>query len=172
MIRQFSISDNDAHWRELFALVEQYPAEETVVLSSPGGPRIASSFRHLGYYLPDYHVLALGYDQNGVFSHLFTSHDGNNDYSIERFAAGRPMIALDEHVRYLVVADADVANRLGEHLDAEYRVLDSGAVVSIVELPVGSNLVMTRPDEDDPPKIIAVPRPSIPASLRVAALSN
>lgn len=169
LVRQYAIPENDAHWRDLTEFVARYPAESTVVLSAPGGPRVPSSFRHLSYYLPQYRVLALGYDQNEDFRHLFSSHGGDSDYSLDRLHEGRPLIPFDAQIRHVLVTEPGVAARLDETLPRHDVQLPSGASVTVVNLEEVGGLMLTAPGKDDPVAITALSPGPPPELLRVRA---
>ena len=81
--RQYALRRNDDYWQALTDFVRHQDERSTALLARVGGP-LDGTFRHLGYYLPEYRVYGLGQDQRDTFGHLSTSHGGISDYSVER----------------------------------------------------------------------------------------
>jgi hypothetical protein len=79
----WDIRDQDAFWRRLPEVAGQLGAANTVVLT---GTQSAESFRHAEYYLPDFHVMAVGLDRSGTLGVAFRAYRGAHDYA--RFMAG------------------------------------------------------------------------------------
>jgi hypothetical protein len=102
-----TVRENDTYWRAVVGEVRLFPDDSTVVLTGTGA---AESFRHATYYLPEYHVAAIGPDRTGDLGVAFQGYEGAHDY--DRFMAGDPAartLALPAGTHRLVILDASVA---------------------------------------------------------------
>ena len=79
----WAIRDQDAFWQELPVVAGRLGASQTVVLT---GTQSDESFRHAEYYLPGFHVMAVGLDRSGTLGVAFRAYRGAHDY--DRFMAG------------------------------------------------------------------------------------
>lgn len=131
-IQQVSLPRNDAHWESVLEWVERHPSEESAVLAEP---RDGGSFRHLSFYLPDYLVFGLGTDKTGTFGHLFTTAEGESDYSVERLGEARTSLTFPDGIDTLLIPDPRLQERLDGVLDLRYETLDNGAVVATADVP-------------------------------------
>ena len=103
------VRDNDRFWEEVPAFVGRYSAEDAIVLAeaSPWG-----SFRHAGYYLPEYRVYGLGDDRHGRFGWLFSAYRGSSDYSMEGFGRARRSLPRPYDARVAIILDPKIARSL------------------------------------------------------------
>jgi hypothetical protein len=148
-MRQYSIPENDRYWRDVIEYIEGYDPDEVVVLTSIGGPLISGSFRHLGYYLPEYPVHGVGWDLDDRFGHLFESRNGESTYSMRNLQRSRQWLDLREGVHWIVIPDGDLASQLDRSL-SRYRVkMESGAVITVVPIREHATLVFESMDEDE-----------------------
>lgn len=132
-IRQYNINASDQHWRDIVHLVQDYDPQHTAVLTTIGGPRVSGSFRHLSYLTPEYTVYGLGHDiEYGTFGPLFIAQNGISTYSIDQMANASPVLPLNPAVRYLVIPDADIIDRIHPSSMNNTHVLPDGTEVLIV----------------------------------------
>jgi hypothetical protein len=102
-----TVREDDRYWRAVVGDVLLFPSGSTAVLTGTGA---AESFRHATYYLPEYHVAAIGPDRAGELGVAFQGYEGAHDY--DRFMAGdpaAPALALPTGTRRLIILDASVA---------------------------------------------------------------
>ena len=106
------VRDNDRFWSEIPAFVGRFSPEDAVVLAeaTPSG-----SFRHAGYYLPNYRVYGLGRDRRGRFGWLFTAYGGASDYSVEGLARARRTLPRPYDARWAIILDPQLARSLVQH---------------------------------------------------------
>jgi hypothetical protein len=100
------VRDNDRFWAEVPPFVGHFSPEEAIVLAeaSPWG-----SFRHAGYYLPNYRVYGLGHDRRGRFGWLFKAYGGATDYSVEGLARARRVLPRPYDARVAIILDPQIA---------------------------------------------------------------
>ncbi|MFW6182738.1 MAG: glycosyltransferase family 39 protein [Chloroflexota bacterium] len=158
---QFSLRRNDARWSELIALVEQYDNETTALLTSPAGT--VGSFRHLAYYLPEYRVYAIGEDRRQIFGHLFTSHDRNNNYSVDKLKFSHVTLRLPERVERLIIPDPMIYKHLDDDISS-YTVLQKNGRVVVASISPGTTLNFINPAGLDM-RIPALCPPVVPAGF-------
>jgi hypothetical protein len=121
------VRDNDRFWREVPRFVERYAPEDLIVLAeaSPWG-----SFRHAGYYLPNYRVYGIGNDRHGHFGYLYESYRGSTDYSLEGRA--RRSLPRPHDARFAIVLDPKIARTL----------VQQEALVQVIATPYRSFYVL------------------------------
>ncbi|MEZ4523336.1 MAG: glycosyltransferase family 39 protein [Thermomicrobiales bacterium] len=143
-VRQFDLEASDAHWREVTATIRNYPPDSTVVLTTIGGPRVSGSFRHLGYLMPDYHIYGLGRGlENGVFGSLFHTYERHSNYEIGAMEQVQERIDLPLDARYIVIPDAEIAERMELALDEETAWTDSRGDLTVIVVEPGSSVVFS-----------------------------
>lgn len=147
-VRQFDIPANDAHWQALTEKVRDYPARNTAVLTTIGGPRVSGSFRHLSYLLPEYRVYGLGNDLNtGQFGPLFYAHDQSSNYSIPGMRESAPVLLLPPETRYVLIPDDEITGRI-KGLKTKFTVeLSDGSSVVVAAVAPGTALVFADEGE-------------------------
>ncbi len=103
------VRDNDRFWQEIPPFVGRFSPEDAIVIAeaSPWG-----SFRHAGYYLPEYRVYGLGRDRQGRFGWLFTAYGGATDYSVEGLARARRVLPRPYDARFAIILDPQLAQTL------------------------------------------------------------
>jgi hypothetical protein len=143
-MRQYDIRTSNAYWDDVVTTMKLLPAESTAVLATIGGPRIHGGYRHLSYYLPEYDVYGLGYDRRGFFGHLFTTRNGETNYSVFRLAAAHPILIFSDEIRYIVTSDREIIERLPESLSTVE--FNDGKIV-VIQRPAGMNLVFVPGDQ-------------------------
>jgi hypothetical protein len=102
-----SIREADLRWGGVVTTVRRYSPERTVVLT---GSTATESFRHAGYYLPEYHVYAVGFDRHGTLGIVFEAAHGRHTYA--RFMAGGSAELhklLPPGTERLIILDAAIA---------------------------------------------------------------
>lgn len=143
-VRQFDLRSSDAHWREMKATIKNYPAESTAVLTTIGGPRVSGSYRHLSYMLPEYHIYGLGHSlENGAFGPLFYAHQGQNNYRIEGMQEVDQRIELPLDVRYVLIPDAEIVDRLEPALEEATAWIDQRGKITVVVVEPDTTLVFS-----------------------------
>jgi hypothetical protein len=101
-----TIVESDRFWGGLTDLVDTLSPEEVVVLT---GTRSAESFRQATYYLPAFHVYAVGPDRQGELGVAFEGRRGRHTYA--DFMAGAPAaqrVSLGARTRRLLILDRSV----------------------------------------------------------------
>jgi hypothetical protein len=103
------VRDNDRFWDEVPAFVGRFSPEDLIVIAeaSPWG-----SFRHAGYYLPNYRVYGLGNDRRGRFGWLFSTFRGSTNYSLEGLARARRVLPRPYDARFAIILDPQLARTL------------------------------------------------------------
>ncbi len=143
-VRQFDLRGSDAHWREMEAGIKNYPPDSSAVLTTIGGPRVSGSYRHLSYLLPEYHVYGLGRSlENGTFGPLFYAHQGQNDYEIEGMQVVDQRIELPLDVRYVIIPDAEIVDRLEAALDGETAWIDQRGEMTVIVVEPETTVVFS-----------------------------
>jgi 4-amino-4-deoxy-L-arabinose transferase-like glycosyltransferase len=103
------VRDNDRFWQEITSFVGRFNPEDAIVIAeaSPWG-----SFRHAGYYLPNYRVYGVGNDRRGRFGWLFQAYRGATNYSVEGLARARRTLPRPYDARLAIILDPQVARTL------------------------------------------------------------
>lgn len=101
-LRSIDVESNDTHWQQLIDRLERTDPRTTAVVTVV---RKTGSFRHLGHYLPDHRIHALGQGLDGDYGHLFTAHDGSTDYRVDGLDHPDPVVELPDGIRDVVVLD-------------------------------------------------------------------
>ncbi len=143
--RQYALRGNDDYWQALTDFVRRQDERSTVLLAYPGGPE-SGSFRHLGYYLPEYRVYGLGWDRQHRFGHLFTSYGGISDYSVEGLQTARPRLVVPSAVTQMIVPDGEIAVRLDDTLRHYTVTLADGSAVTVAPLAPSTTLRFVADD--------------------------
>lgn len=159
-IRQFDLTASDAYWHDLLDFIRLYDARRTAILAVPAGTG-SGAFRHLGYYLPDYPVYALGWDRRGAFGHLFTAHRGVSNYRVEGLKSSRCWLHLPPNVTKIVIPDPEIVAFWDPAEPRLEALIGEGAWVTVMTVPAGSVLVIA-PGDGDAPRIQVRPRESLP----------
>ncbi len=159
-VRQYSVADNDAHWNTLVTFVDDFDPDTTVVLTEPGGPRASGSFRHLSYYVPDFRVYAASHDHGDRFGHLYSSHEREDTYDINRLSDAADVLALPPGVYRAVIPDRAIAERIAPEQELKRYDLGNGVTVWTTTFRKGSTLVYENSEDGsgDDARIRAVPR--------------
>jgi hypothetical protein len=104
------VRETGREWQALQELGRTLDPATTVVLTGSG---TSESFRLAEYYLPQFHVLAIGLDRRGRLGVVFGAFEGHHSYAA--FMASRPAIRtfpLPEGTRQLLVLDRSTADLL------------------------------------------------------------
>jgi hypothetical protein len=137
------IRQDDHYWQSVVDLVRTHAVDETVLLTGTGA---AESFRHAGYYLPEYQVLAVGPDRDGQIGVAFAALEGRHTYA--QFMAGAPAAvvrSLPAGTSHLIVLDRSVALRFPGY--------------ALREVPIGADRTIWVWDDESgqPPRSISFP---------------
>ncbi len=135
--REFDVAANDAYWDKLLDLIHEYGPEQAEVLTYMGG---SGTFRHLGYYLPDYHVYGIGY-RMGQLGVLFS--DGA--YEVPWYVERQDVVSLGPEVDRLLITDLWIANRLPEGIPLTRVTYQGGPSIIVATVPRGATLVFRPP---------------------------
>lgn len=145
-VGELDVAASDAYWGDLTEAAGAYDAETTVVLSTLGRQ---GTFRHLGYYLRDHRVYALGRDPDGEPGHLFTAIDGTTDYTVAAVDSPRPTLELPEGTRTVLVTDPSILDVLVD-LDRQDDIdLAEGQRLVAVDAPADGTLTFDDPELDE-----------------------
>lgn len=143
-VRQFDLRSSDAHWREITGTIRNYPADNTVILTTIGGPRVSGSYRHLSYMLPEYHVYGMGKAlENDVFGPLFYAHDGRNNYRIAAMQDADERLELPLDTRYIIIPDDEIVERIESSLDEKTDWTDQRGGLMVIIVEPGTSLVFS-----------------------------
>lgn len=140
--------------REWQALQEQSRALDpatTVILTGSG---TSESFRLAEYYLPQFHVLAIGLDRRGSLGVVFGAFEGHHSYAA--FMAGRPAVrtlSLPEGTQQLLILDRSVASLFPEDALAPLALTPRRTVWRYPAVDTGS-AILERLDFPGPLKVI------------------
>ncbi len=135
--REFDLPANDAHWSKLIDLIREYGPHEAEVLTYMGG---SGTFRHLAYYLPDYHVYGIGY-RMGQLGVLFSE----GVYEVPWYVQRQDVLQLGPEVDTLVITDLWIANRLPEGIPLTRVHYQGGPSIIVATVPRGATLVFRPP---------------------------
>ncbi len=135
--REFDVAANDAYWDQLLDVIHEYGPEQAEVLAYMGG---SGTFRHLSYYLPDYHIYGIGY-RMGQLGVLFS--DGA--YRVPWYVDRQDVISLGPEVDTLIITDLWISNRLPEGIPLSRITYQGGASIIVATVPKGATLVFRPP---------------------------
>ncbi|MFN2555487.1 MAG: glycosyltransferase family 39 protein [Nitriliruptorales bacterium] len=135
--REFDLPANDDHWSKLLDLIHEYGPDQAEVLTYMGG---SGTFRHLAYYLPDYHVRGIGY-RMGQLGVLFS--DGT--YEVPWYVKRQDVLQLGPEVDRLLITDLWIANRMPEGIPLTRVTHQGGPSIIIATVPKGATLVFRPP---------------------------
>jgi hypothetical protein len=134
-LRQYDIKTSDAHWASLVTLARNYPPDNTVILTTVGGPRVSGSFRHASYLLPEYRVYGLGTDLSGEFGYLFLAHQNRSDYSVNGLEQARPWLPLASGARWIIIPDGEIMAWIDPAIEYRTVTLDGGGSARVAFVP-------------------------------------
>ena len=143
--RQYALRRNDDYWQALTDFVRHQDEHSTALLARVGGP-LDGTFRHLGYYLPEYRVYGLGQDQRDTFGLLSTSHGGTSDYGIESLRAARQRLVMPPEVTQMIIPDGEIADLLDDALRRYAVTLADGSSATVVPLAPSTALQFIADD--------------------------
>ena len=143
-LRQYDLETSDAHWASFSQLVGNYRPENTVILTTVGGPRISGSFRHASYLQPDYRVYGLGYDIDGTFGYLFVAQNMRSDYSVEGLSNAQPWLPIDEDARWVIIPDQEILAWIDPQIERRTVTLEGGSTVTVAVIPPRTSLEFDR----------------------------
>lgn len=143
-MRQYDLATSDTHWASFEYLVRHYRPENTVILTTVGGPRVSGSFRHASYLLPEYRVYGLGNDPDGVFGYLFMAQHMRSDYSVEALYDVRPWLAIDADARWVIIPDQEILAWIDPAIERRVVTLDSGSTVVVAFIPPATSIEFNR----------------------------
>ncbi|MGH2355371.1 MAG: glycosyltransferase family 39 protein [Chloroflexota bacterium] len=119
------IRETDRFWRGVADIAQGLPPNQTVILTGTGA---RESFRHATYYLPPFHVFAVGLDRDGALGVAFQGYEGEHTYA--QFMAGdaasryhplpagtQRLLILDQSVAHLFPAGALQTVEVTPHRD-------------------------------------------------------
>lgn len=143
-MRQYDLETSDAHWASFEHLVGLYRPENTVILTTVGGPRISGSFRHASYLQPDYRVYGLGHDIDGTFGYLFVAQHMRSDYSVEGLENSYPWLPIDHDARWIIIPDQEILAWIDPQIKRREVVLEGGSTVTVAFIPPRTSLEFDR----------------------------
>ncbi len=120
-----TIAETDHFWLGLTDLSQSLSPDEVVVLT---GTQSAESFRQATYYLPAFHVYAVGPDRQDELGVAFEGYRGQHTYA--DFMAGAPAaqrLSLGPRTRRLLILDRGVT-----------RLLDADELEAVAVTPLRS----------------------------------
>ncbi|MDP8928216.1 MAG: hypothetical protein M3O70_06470, partial [Actinomycetota bacterium] len=135
--REFDVVANDDYWDKLLDLIHDYGPEQAEVLTYMGG---SGTFRHLSYYLSDYHIYGIGY-RMGQLGVLFS--DGA--YLVPWYVDRQDVISLGPEVDTLIITDLWISNRLPEGIPLTRVTYPGGPSIIVATVPKGATLVFRPP---------------------------
>lgn len=134
---QYALTESDSYWSGTIEVIRRFEPARTAVLTVPVG---GGTFRHLAYYLNDYHVYGVGKDRDGRYGHLFSAFGGTIDYQVEGLDRSSKELVLPVEVRRVLIPDPSVAARVSKQIHSWPISVEDGSPVMVAAVPRGATL--------------------------------